>query len=145
MKTHDQLGRKISTLAILVWISIGCIYAQGATEQRVIAITKDGNILKAPATLHINVSALKTAFLIVLQNSSGSEVSLILRDRQDRIIYSKYFFKKHYSAKFDMSQVEDDTYYFEIANKHERYHYHIKIGYEMVPVRSVEVKPQVLS
>jgi hypothetical protein len=150
MKIHYTFANTLFTLFTVV--GVGCASAQSATDntvsdQTVIALSQDGTQVKAPSHLQVAVHPFQAAvpkLLIGLKNEAGGYVTIKLKDSLGKNIHRPIFcYRKALVVTFDMGQEEAGSYIVEVANKSERYRYHIQVGSKVVP--SVEVKPTVLA
>jgi len=96
--------------------------------------------LAAPSGLQTAVYQIPetTKFKVHFVNNSSHPVTIQLRDARNQVIYSEKISGKNYIRKFDLEQLGDGTYTFEINNGSQRIVKEVDL--HTVRARSVQVQ-----
>lgn len=124
---------------ILVGLMLTVSTSVGSFAQSM-ASAKPTEVIVAPAALQAVVYQVPetTKFKVHFQNHSGKKVTVTLRDASNQVIYSEVVASTNYVRKFDLEELNDGSYHFEISNGNQNI---IKeVALQTVNARNVKVQ-----
>lgn len=134
MKTFLKGGKGILVGLMLTTVITMSGYAQ------TMASGNKSETLAAPKALEAVMYQIPetTKFKVHFLNNSGRKVTVQLRDAQNQLVYSEVVSGKNYIRKFDLNNLSDGAYRFEISNGNQ---YIVKeVALQTVSARSVQVE-----
>ncbi|WP_071501346.1 hypothetical protein [Arsenicibacter rosenii] len=109
---------KTFATSLMIALSLGFATVASADDNRSAATTATSNSYRtaiyaspySPSTLRVNV-----------EKQAGKALVINIKDKQNNVLASQYITKKSgtFSAKFDLSQLEDGTYHVEVISDNE--------------------------
>ena len=134
---------------VLLWAGVLAneAVAQSSSAETIIAVTKSGAKLKAPATLEVSLFPLDIQphkIKICLQNQAPGYVKIELLDwKGNRAHQPVFVFEREGIVKYDMSQMPAGDYIIRINNKKESQEFELNLSNWVTPV--IEVKKGILA